>query len=198
MNDARANILGRLAAQKRDNAPLPSLNQSWVDFEDPLEHFEAILEAVGGRCLHASSMEDARAQLQDLEVVKQASQVISMDAQLLAGNLDINSMEDPHQLGKVELALCRADFWVAENGAVWVPQGPIKHRVILFITQHLVLVVPKSQGVTHMHQAYERIQGFQDAFGVFISGPSKTADIEQSLVIGAHGARSLHVVILDE
>lgn len=198
MNDARAKILRRLSAQQREDAPLPSLNQSWVDFEDPLEHFGATLEAVGGCRLHASSIADAQAQLQGLAVVQQASQVVSLDAQLLPGNLDLDSVEDPHQLGRVDLALCRADFWVAENGAVWVPQGSIKHRAILFITQHLVLVVPKSQGVTHMHQAYERIRGFQDSFGVFISGPSKTADIEQSLVIGAHGARSLHVVILEE
>jgi L-lactate dehydrogenase complex protein LldG len=198
MNDARSRILGRLSAQQREDAPLPALNQTWVDFEDPLEHFVTTLETVGGRAHHASGIGEARAAIQGLAPVQQASQIVSMDEQLLAGNLALDSVDDPHQLGQVDLALCRAEFWVAENGAVWVPQGAIKHRVILFITQHLVLVVPRSQGVMHMHQAYERIQGFQDSFGVFISGPSKTADIEQSLVIGAHGARSLHVIITDE
>lgn len=198
MNDARSRILGRLSAQQREDAPLPSLNQTWVDFEDPLEHFVTTLETVGGRSLQTSGLGEAQAAIQGLAAVQQATQIVSMDEQLLAGNLDLDSVDDPHQLGQVDLALCRAEFWVAENGAVWVPQGSIKHRVILFITQHLVLVVPKSQGVTHMHQAYQRIQGFQDSFGVFISGPSKTADIEQSLVIGAHGARSLHVLITDE
>jgi L-lactate dehydrogenase complex protein LldG len=45
-----------------------------------------------------------------------------------------------------------------------------------------------------MHAAYEELGKVKSSFGLFLSGPSKTADIEQSLVIGAHGARSLTVV----
>jgi L-lactate dehydrogenase complex protein LldG len=47
-----------------------------------------------------------------------------------------------------------------------------------------------------MHQAYERLQGREYNFGVFIAGPSKTADIEQSLVLGAHGARTMTVFLV--
>ena len=62
-----------------------------------------------------------------------------------------------------------------------------------FICQHLVINVKKT--VPHMHAAYEELGKVNSGFGLFLSGPSKTADIEQSLVIGAHGARSLTVVI---
>jgi L-lactate dehydrogenase complex protein LldG len=72
----------------------------------------------------------------------------------------------------------------------------MKHRAILFITQHLVLVVPRDQVIDNMHQAYERLSFADPGFGVFLSGPSKTADIEQSLVIGAHGPRSLTVFLV--
>jgi L-lactate dehydrogenase complex protein LldG len=65
-------------------------------------------------------------------------------------------------------------------------------------------VVPAGEIVDHMHAAYDRLgvaglggSAFaQPMFGAFISGPSKTADIEQSLVIGAHGPRSLTVFLL--
>ncbi|RMF38130.1 MAG: hypothetical protein D6753_16315, partial [Planctomycetota bacterium] len=72
----------------------------------------------------------------------------------------------------------------------------LKHRVIFFITQYLVLVVPKDQIVHNMHQAYARIDAPRPGFGLFLSGPSKTADIEQSLVIGAHGCRQLQVFLV--
>ena len=73
--------------------------------------------------------------------------------------------------------------------------GRAHHRAIYFIAQHLVLVVPREALLDHLHQAYERLSFAGAGYGLFISGPSKTADIEQSLVIGAHGARSLTVLL---
>ena len=74
----------------------------------------------------------------------------------------------------------------------------VKHRVLYFIPQRLALVVPSRQLVNNMHEAYAQVTPEQHHFAAFISGPSKTADIEQSLVIGAHGARALTVYLVDE
>jgi L-lactate dehydrogenase complex protein LldG len=86
---------------------------------------------------------------------------------------------------------------VAENGAVWVPGAQVLHRVLFFIVQHLALIVPADRVLHNLHEAYGHLRFDRPEFGLFISGPSKTADIEQSLVIGAHGARSLTVFLLD-
>lgn len=105
--------------------------------------------------------------------------------------------EDPHDLQALDLAILQGQFAVAENGAIWFEDENLSLRATPFITQHLVVVVSKENLVTNMHAAYERIGAQHSGFGLFIAGPSKTADIEQSLVIGAHGARSLKVILMD-
>lgn len=117
-----------------------------------------------------------------------------------AGIIDTSSqfskVEDPHALEQLELAIFDGEIGVAENGAIWVNGGNLAHRAAPFITQHLVLLLKSDQIVWNMHQAYEKLGSDLPDFGVFIAGPSKTADIEQSLVLGAHGPISLTVVLL--
>ena len=104
--------------------------------------------------------------------------------------------EDAHSLEDVDLAIIPAHFGVAENGAMWVTESLVKYRVLPFITQQLAIVVKRKDIVYNMHQAYERIAGTNYDFGVFIAGPSKTADIEQSLVLGAHGPKGMTLYLL--
>jgi L-lactate dehydrogenase complex protein LldG len=104
--------------------------------------------------------------------------------------------EDPHELEDLNLAILEGQFGVAENGAIWLDDRQLPFRAIPFITEHLVIVLRKSKLFPTLHQAYEEIGNQFSGFGLFVAGPSKTADIEQSLVIGAHGAKSLRVVLV--
>ena len=115
----------------------------------------------------------------------------------VASSVDLDAVADPHDLESVDWAVLPGQFGVAENGAIWVTDAGLKHRAIYFIVQHLALVLPSDQIVHQMHEAYGRASVGSSSLGVFISGPSKTADIEQSLVIGAHGPRSLTVICVD-
>jgi L-lactate dehydrogenase complex protein LldG len=116
--------------------------------------------------------------------------------------VDVHAPDDPHTLENVDLAILPAHFGVAENGACWITESQMLHRALPFITQHLALVIHRRDIVADMHQAYDRIAGLESSapygFATFIAGPSKTADIEQSLVLGAHGPISLTVFLLDE
>jgi L-lactate dehydrogenase complex protein LldG len=100
------------------------------------------------------------------------------------------------KLDKTELVLFSGNIGVAENGAIWLEDKDLPNRILPFITQSLVLKICTKNIVSNMQEAYRRIALKGLGFGVFISGPSKTADIEQSLVYGAHGAKELTVIII--
>jgi L-lactate dehydrogenase complex protein LldG len=103
---------------------------------------------------------------------------------------------DSHSFAKLDLAILKGQFGVAENGAIWLEDSDLGLRAVPFITEHLVIVLDSKSLVSTMHQSNDRIGSQHSGFGLFIAGPSKTADIEQSLVIGAHGAKSLMVVLV--
>jgi len=95
-----------------------------------------------------------------------------------------------------EYFLYESTLGVAENGAIWA--SDLKNdRSKLFICEKLIINIKKSNILQNMHQAYEKISFDSREFGTFISGPSKTADIEQSLVLGAHGAMELFICLED-
>ncbi|PZX51364.1 LutC/YkgG family protein [Algoriphagus chordae] len=104
--------------------------------------------------------------------------------------------QHPADFADLDLAIIEGQFASAENAAIWLDESNLDLRAIPFITAHLVIVIRKENILGNMHEAYQRIGATKSGFGVFIAGPSKTADIEQSLVVGAHGAMSLRVVIL--
>lgn len=198
---SKDDILKAVRRQTVPTADLPDLNQPWIKYEDRLAQFQIVLESVGGKAILVQGLEGLSAALQELPVYRNARKTIScVDG--IVGSEDLARLEDPHALEDIDFALLPGQFGVAENGAVWVTDAPIKHRVVLFIPQHIGLVLRCPGGVAdaalvdNMPQAYERMTWNENHFGCFVSGPSKTADIEQSLVIGAHGARSLHVFLV--
>lgn len=100
----------------------------------------------------------------------------------------------PRELDNTDLAIVEGHFGVAENGAVWITRQ-VKHKALYFISNSLVLLIDRNSIVNNMHEAYKRTENMTYDFGAFISGPSKTADIEQALVLGAHGPVGVLVML---
>jgi len=195
---SRNDILSAIRSHPLEATPLPTLEQDWIKFDDPVAHFGEVLATVGGRCIPVATLGDINRELSNLPEFSTAIVRVSTVDGVGSPTQDLDAITDPHELESVDFAVLPGEFAVAENGAVWVTDAQLKHRVPFFLSQHLALVVPASEVLNNMHDAYERLSFGEPRFGAFISGPSKTADIEQSLVIGAHGPRSHIVFLVDE
>jgi L-lactate dehydrogenase complex protein LldG len=195
---SREAILRTLRSTRLAPVELPDLQRSWTEYPDPRAQFASVLEAVGGQTCVVRDRAALVAELEKSPVYTTAKQVCSLVPGVPKANVDLEAVSDPHELQAVDLFLAPGEFGVAENAAVWVTDQHVKHRVLYILCQHLMLVLPADQLVHNMHQAYQRLSFTQPGFGMFLCGPSKTADIEQSLVIGAHGARSLTVFLVEQ
>ncbi|MCC9602562.1 LUD domain-containing protein [Stieleria sp. JC731] len=196
---SRRAILDRIKTQPVEGPALPDVDPNIViAFDDPVAKFQEMLIAVGGQSHVVSSYEAVGKTLQTFDEFASAKHLVSLVPEAVAGTVSTESVRDPLAYATVDWTIAKGEFMVAENGAIWVDGKTLPHRVLLFIAQYLAIVVKKSEIVSNMHQAYERVDGFGGPFGIFVSGPSKTADIEQSLVLGAHGCRKLQVFIVDD
>jgi L-lactate dehydrogenase complex protein LldG len=197
MTTSRDEILSRIRARQWEGPAAPDLNLDWTRYDDPQHQFAEVLKGVGGRCVVVNSIEEACADLRHFEPFATAKKTVTCVPGVGRSTFDLAAVTDPHQLEDVDFAVLPGELAVAENAAVWVTDEAAPERVLFFLPQHLALVVPAANLVHNMHEALARVDPARRAFGCFISGPSKTADIEQSLVIGAHGARSLTVFLID-
>lgn len=102
---------------------------------------------------------------------------------------------EPHAYAEVDVLIVAASFGVAETGAVWLAERATPVRSASFLAEHLVVLLRASDLCDNMHDAYVRLGSDLGRYGCFVAGPSKTADIEQALVVGAHGPRSLSVLL---
>jgi L-lactate dehydrogenase complex protein LldG len=195
---SRETILRSIRQHLPQSSPLPELTGPWIRYADPVAQFASVLEMIGGKCVRVPSVAAITQELEQLPQYASALKTISLIPDVGRATVSLDTIDDPHQLEDVDFAILPGEFGVAENAAVWVTDVGVKHRVIYFLCQHLALVVPVNQIVHNLAEAYERIDFREPHFGTFIAGPSKTADIEQSLVICAHGPRSMTVFLVGE
>ncbi len=190
---SRDEILQKITANKPASTRMPETIRYTTVYEDKLKQFTDTMAAIGGTAIRVQSYE------QIIAVLEEKFGGISNKATTLpelAGWADFSlQIEDPHLLESVQVTVIRGHFGVAENAAVWVTEELLSHRALPFITQYLAIVIPEDSLVTNMHDAFEKIGKNSAGWGAFIAGPSKTADIEQSLVIGAHGPRGATVFL---
>lgn len=201
-SNSRQRILDRLRSIPIEAEAVAPIDTSrLVHYDDPVAKFTEILTLIGGTVHTIEQPGQVGEILGTLPEFNAARQIASLVPEAVQGSFHCPQVDDPHALASLDWAIVHGEFAVAENGAVWVHPTNLTERTMLFITQHLAVVVSRSAIAMHMHDAYQRVRaaghdGLSGLdFGVFICGPSKTADIEQSLVIGAHGCRTMHVFL---
>ena len=186
-----------MAAVKKNQPTLeqlPVLEEiNAIRFDDPREKFRTVLEGIGGVLMEAGDLMEVSNYVNNN--FKEGNKYITTIGELKDIS-QVNHEARAHTLQDVEVAVVGGDFAVAENAAIWMTAASLKTRALPFICQHLVVVLQKQHIVHNMHEAYERIGSQAYDYGVFIAGPSKTADIEQSLVLGAHGPKTMTVFLM--
>ena len=192
----REAILKSVKENKPTLIPLPVLDvNNFKEDINLLDEFKEKAKLVGGTIKELSSSETIENEIKKL--YPNAKEIVdcSKKATSLA-TVTISEDTEPKNLQTVDLAIIKGEFGVAENGSVWISENTFPVRVLPFITNDLVIVLEKDKLYLHMHDAFSLISERERTFGLFISGPSKTADIEQCLVVGAQGAMSLSVILI--
>ena len=190
----REAILNSVKKNKPEVLPLPEINEeAFQEVIDLKETFKNNVALVGGKVVEIIK-QTIDAEIKVLYPDK--ANIVSTTDKSSLGTIEVDKNTDPHTLEHIDLAIIEGDLGVSENGAIWVTANNSLVRALPFITNDLVIVLEKETICLHMLEAYEKITDRDRNFGVFISGPSKTADIEQCLVVGAHGAMSLTVILV--
>jgi len=193
----KAAILKSVKKSKPALMPLPEINSdSFSEDVNLLENFKSNVELVGGNLREINENEKLDTVIKEL--YPKAQRIVSRTSESNLGTVSITKDTEPYSLENIDLAIIRGEFGVSENGSVWISENQLRIRVLPFIANDLVLVLSKKDIYLHMHEAYKQIAIRNRTFGLFISGPSKTADIEQCLVIGAQGAMSLTILLINK
>ena len=189
----KEDLLAKIRANIHTTYDMPSFDDmKGVQYADPLKQFVEMSKTVGGKVVELEKGQDIN------EVIKNCYP----DAKVIASNLpevtianrNPDTVAEANDLNCTDVGVVRGVFGVAENGCIWIPQT-MKEKAVCFISEYLVIMLDRKQIVNNMHEAYQRIEFNSYGYGCFISGPSKTADIAQALVMGAQAARGVTVVL---
>ena len=194
----KEDILKRYRANVREKFDMPDLSDiKAITYPDPLVQFIKMTESVGGHVIEVKEGQDINQLVK--EMYPDAKEIASNLPELTIATRNPDNVGRARDLNGTDVGIIRGKFGVAENACIWIPQT-MKEKAVCFISENLVILLPKSQIVNNMHEAYKRIEFDKeyDGYGTFISGPSKTADIAQVLVMGAQAARSATVLLLPE
>ena len=187
-------ILKKYRANVKEKFDMPDLSDiKAITYPNPLVQFVK----VGGQVIEVDPGRDINVLIKEL--FPDAKEIASNLPEITIATRNPDTVGRARDLNGTDVGIIRGQFGVAENGCIWIPQT-MKEKAVCFISENLIILLPKSQIVNNMHEAYKRIEFDKeyDGYGTFISGPSKTADIAQVLVMGAQAARSATILLLPE
>ena len=209
MDSARTQILARLkAAQDRRG----EIGEEIPDFTSPVYHplneslaveFKTNLELIGGKVILCQSKSEVQDQIRQICAEKQRDRLFCTDSslqKLMDGIVTVDSGDS--QFLNLNIGLTGCEFLVAHLGSVLISSAQISGRRLNVFPETHVVVAQTTQITGYLDQALEKLQEkYKNNLPSLISnitGPSRTADIEKTLVMGMHGPKSLIVIISEE
>jgi L-lactate dehydrogenase complex protein LldG len=209
MDSARNNILARLKAAQDKRG---EIGVNIPDFTSPIYHplneslsqeFKSNLELIGGQVILIKSKSIIADQIKEICNKKNQDSVFCTDSKLqeiLQGSIEINS--DENSFLELNIGVTSCEFLVAHLGSVLISSAQISGRRLNVFPETHIVVANESQLTGYLEEALEKLQNkYKNELPSLISnitGPSRTADIEKTLVMGMHGPKSLVVIISEE
>lgn len=204
MGAAREEILGKLKKAVHPEPEKPDFDAPvYFSIDKPLEEaFKENLEKVNGSVYLCHSRTELFEQLNQLLKGYKPSDTCCRESELQQQLLDHNiPFSVCNELPEtIEVGITSCEFLIAHTGSVMVSSAQEGGRQLSVYPPIHVVIAKKSQLVDYLNAAYSAIQ---NKYGTklpsqitLITGPSRTADIEKTLVLGAHGPRELHVLLV--
>lgn len=194
----KEDILKKYRSNIHERFEMPDLSDiTPITYKEPLSQFIEMSKNVGGNIIEVKENQDINALIKEL--YPDAKEIASNLSEITIATRNPDTIENAQALNGTDVGIIRGMFGVAENGCIWIPQQ-MKEKAVCFISENIVILLRKSQIVNNMHEAYKQIafDSKYDGYGTFISGPSKTADIAQVLVMGAQAARSVTILLMPD
>lgn len=194
----KEDILKKYRSNIHERFEMPDLSDiTPITYKDPLSQFIEMSKNVGGNIIEVKENQDINALVKEL--YPDAKEIASNLSEITIATRNPDTIENAQALNGTDVGIIRGMFGVAENGCIWIPQQ-MKEKAVCFISENIVILLRKSQIVNNIHEAYKQIafDSKYDGYGTFISGPSKTADIAQVLVMGAQAARSVTILLMPD
>ena len=199
---AKEEILARLRKNTRETYDMPDLSQlKPITYADPVAEFiQKTTTTAGAKLIEMKSGESLNDVVKGIVRNEGGNLVVASNLPGVEAQLNPDTVAEARELMAADIGVIEGRIGVAENACIWIPQQ-MKEKSVCFAAQQLVIVLSRDAIVNNMHEAYARIAASTDyfrqyKFGTFISGPSKTADIEGALVYGAQAARAVTVVLV--
>ena len=193
-NDAKSTILEKIRAGKPDALPRPEMPDFAYESSDLVGDFVRMAESFDAKTDHIEGIEAIDSYIKehfaDVNTIYSAVEGVSGNVHL---GWELNRPQDAQQ---VDLTVIAGVFGVAETGSVWVTTEQLTMNSLGLLAKHLIIVLHEQDLVGNLHEAYKRANLGSQQYGVFMTGPSATADIEAVHITGAQGALSATVLLL--
>lgn len=197
--------LGRTAGEPVADPPPPRLRVPEMDLDTRVCQLLRNLEALAGKVQRVAGMEDARAYV---STVLNGRSAVASNAPFLkeCGIRDLPGVRSAFTHAEelrpvcatVDVGITSADFALADTGSLVMLSSPEEARLISLLPPVHIAVVPAARVLTGLDELFSVLPNpaEQTSSMVLITGPSRTADIEQILVRGVHGPGEIHMVVV--